>query len=727
MTSAVLSQSKAAICLTSLLRRIAVILGPSSFSLMYFQLPVAFRGLQIWTWDQCLVLRMYTPNQSRSFPPPNLGPPQSPSGVPAHLCDGLKGYLAASQSLYQRQFVGRNDLNISICYFCEVVSGSRCSSACILKTICSATASDSLYAAVAEAAQAASSLLNVTLLGTLPISAPDGEGSQTEQLSDAIRNSRGVLATFHNLARTKPLYDEINEQRVPILTYNNGFVSSGIMTEGPRYLPMTLQSAQRILQDLIMSDGPDGVLCGIPELCDSLLLAMDVVVTMSSPPKYVTSIGLSPSIIGYLSRGQMIGAVDTAPYATGFLTMFHTALQIETTTNAATRNITIGQTIRTWGCPPGFRYNARGSMYQTFPSGLTVFGDVCTPCDSDTFAYKANSLQCQLCPLGTYNNYTAAVGCQGCDDGHGADKPSCIRRLDRLAPTPGHSQSQPRPIRRRYHLKFYGRHFSVAAAMGFDYLQICVLVKGFRLYKIFNNTRLRSLALTVDYLAKQLVVILAFEWILLAGWTIMSPPTKTLVLHTDQQLYAYISWASYNILVCATLALSVGYLNIENDFRWGVVFTATVGAAISLPIILFAMRLRKAYQARKLMASDEESAHSDGLPSPMSPEQWSFPSKSVQKKETYGRTPACQAYVDRDVSVAAYKGRLVSTWAASTANLIVLPRGEGAWVILTPNDSMVGTKVDKQTPSFNATCYWLLAVTRRNAESHFLLAQRDLA
>ncbi|KAI8903943.1 7 transmembrane sweet-taste receptor of 3 GCPR-domain-containing protein [Powellomyces hirtus] len=543
------------------------------------------------------------------------------------------------------------------------------------------------------------------------------------------------------------------------------------------YMSTSLENAQAILRSLMQAKGYDSLLCTLPSLCGSLFAAISTSTTPVTAPKYIVSIGLTVRVMKAISAGEMIGAIDTVPYSHGFISLFHVGAQLEGSTNPSTQVLHIGQTTRTWACPPGMAFNANGQMYQRLPSGMMSMGNVCKPCEPHTQAPVASMLTCTACPVGTYADQLGAITCASCDDGigkefavcrayfKGTEQPpasrSAIRALAGIAGGVtallglGLFLGQEEPIIRKASPPLsigvlMGSMLVIIAvflqqwelntarcsasmwmlATGFGLAVGCVFVKNFRLHRIFNNPRLRADALSFSYLGRQLAIILAFEWLLLAIWTGVSPPGKMLTTSGNGQAYAacssensivqsafsalliiynagllianiavgflnrnlredfsetqYISWASYNIIICAALGIAVGYIGIDNNFRHGVVFATITFAALGLPVILFATRLFKAYTDRRdgVNKGDQSGSGKAGTTT-------GFISKGSgtrNRSASASRVNVVQAMVSQNVPVAVHKGKLTSVWDSYKATLVIFPRGAGVMLTLVGSD-----------------------------------------
>ncbi|KAI8823001.1 7 transmembrane sweet-taste receptor of 3 GCPR-domain-containing protein [Fimicolochytrium jonesii] len=562
-----------------------------------------------------------------------------------------------------------------------------------------------------------------------------------------------------------------------------GFVSTYSSVKGVTaaelYTPTSLENAQALLKSKMQGTVYDGILCTMPELCTSLFAMLDTTPTIARP-KYVYSIGMSVSVMEAITQGKMLGAVDTTPYTNGYIAMYHVGSLLEGSTIPSTQVVHIGQKNRTWACPPGYAFNADGNMYTRMPSGMMSAGSVCQPCPANSHAPAASTAICSACPLGTYADRTGAIRCASCDDGIGITVGYCANYFKGTEVTPssrsavralggiglavvgllgaGLVVAQGEPIIRKASPALssgvlVGSMFVVAStllqqfdlstgkctssmwllATGFGLSVGCVFVKNLRVYRIFNNPRLRSQGLNFTYMAQQLAFILLGEWILLAIWTGVSAPTKLLTTSGSGKTYAacsspklavqgafsgllilynaallianvcigflnrnlqedfsetqYISWASYNILVCSALAIAIGYLDIDIDFKWGVLFAMIILAAVGLPIILFATRLVRAYTDRKNASGDTGSEITSQPKSATGQKMMSFRKGSLNKGSGNIRPNTLNAMLTQNIPVAVHRGKMMSVWESYKATLIIIPRGAGVIIILTGSDT----------------------------------------
>ncbi|RKO86878.1 hypothetical protein BDK51DRAFT_38246 [Blyttiomyces helicus] len=192
--------------------------------------------------------------------------------------------------------------------------------------------------------------------------------------------------------------------------------------------PFIAQNAQAQFLAYLQVGKMDSVLCTFAPLCDALYVAIQLQKSNPVIPIAV-SIGVDPSTVGLLIDGIVQLAIETAPYTQGFLAMIHTGLVLEASSDTIARQLSIGGSPRTWGCPAGYYYSGTtevpGTMYARLPSGAMGLGTVCAPCGVDSFAGADNARACSACPFGTYVNATAAVTCQSCLDGIGIGASGC--------------------------------------------------------------------------------------------------------------------------------------------------------------------------------------------------------------------------------------------------------------------------------------------------------------
>ncbi|RKO87614.1 hypothetical protein BDK51DRAFT_25819 [Blyttiomyces helicus] len=216
----------------------------------------------------------------------------------------------------------------------------------------------------------------------------------------------------------------------------------------------TSQRVVSILQ-ILQQNRFDSVLCTYPSLCTTLFAAVDSGTAGIYMPAQVASIGMDPTTVGFLTDGRIALAMETAPYAQGFMAMMHTGLFLESSTDTVNQTVRIGGTQRTWVCPPGFFYNnASTAMYARMPSRAMGLSSVCTACPPNTFAAEPNARKCMRCPAGTFANGTGAMWCQTCADGVGVDAVGAFVNVTGTELLPAcaaayHSQASP-PVSRGF-------------------------------------------------------------------------------------------------------------------------------------------------------------------------------------------------------------------------------------------------------------------------------------
>ncbi|KAJ3136462.1 hypothetical protein HDU90_003172 [Geranomyces variabilis] len=428
--------------------------------------------------------------------------------------------------------------------------------------------------------------------------------------------------------------------------------------------------------------------------------------------KAVVALGKSADVVAALNAGEISRAFMTQPYATGFYATYHLAIKMNTAiTGLKNWYLKTGPLERAYGCPRGYALIPDNPLYGVQPnSSFASFGSLCQPCPQHTYnRFDDDPQGCIPCGVGFYNNITGGYGCGSGDDGFGklaypAQCPTTAEiKITKYTATSkalaglgiaGAAISASMCValivfRDSARIKSSGAYFSALITLGSALGCLSVLtfaaapttatctatvwllalavtmvlsnliVKNYRIFKIFFNRRAAKAAQGSWKLVVQAIGLTAVTVVILIAWTIASPPSPYLVQTGARNYYVCLSpspnheiflgllfgWNGililaglavayltrnissvfaesrnialgiYNILITSVIALGAGFLAgdaVDFNFKLLLVSICIIIGSLVAPGLLFGKRIWDTVVAKATDKMDEESGGSSG-------------------------------------------------------------------------------------------------------------------
>ncbi|KAJ3144764.1 hypothetical protein HDU86_001499, partial [Geranomyces michiganensis] len=425
----------------------------------------------------------------------------------------------------------------------------------------------------------------------------------------------------------------------------------------------------------------------------------------------VVALGKNEGVVAALNAGEISRAFMTQPYATGFYATYHLAIKMNTAiTGIKNWFLKTGPLERSYGCPRGYQLVAGNPLYGVQPdSGFTSFGSLCSPCPQHSYnRFDDDPQGCIPCSIGFYNNITGGYGCGNGNDGFGKlAYPTQCPTTSEIKITKYTAAGKAMAgigafgaalsaamcaallvFRNSPRIKSSGAYFSALITLGsalgclsvvtfaaepskatctatawllslatsmacYRTVLSNLIVKNYRIFKIFFNRRAAKAAGSNWKLILQATALTGVTLVILIAWTVSNPPLPYLIQSGTRNYYVCLSpspgheiflglllgWngililaglgiayltrnissvfaesknialSIYNILVASIIALGAGFLAgdaVDFNFKLLLVSICILIGSLAAPGILFGKRIWDTILAKGTNKPDEE-------------------------------------------------------------------------------------------------------------------------